>query len=87
MALLYRSFCWIAAFVIWLFVADLSTALNRMVTVFVIACPHALGLSIPLIVARSTSIAAKEGLLLKNRKRLESATEIQQVLLDKTGVH
>ena len=78
-------FAGIAAFVIWLFVADLSTALNRMVTVFVIACPHALGLAIPLIVARSTSIAAKEGLLLKNRNALESATEIQQVLLDKTG--
>ncbi|WP_368252285.1 copper-translocating P-type ATPase [Enterococcus sp. 2201sp1_2201st1_B8_2201SCRN_220225] len=75
----------ILAFVIWLFVADLSTALNRMVTVFVIACPHALGLAIPLIVARSTSIAAKEGLLLKNRNALENATEIQQVLLDKTG--
>lgn len=75
----------IVAFVVWLFVADLSTALNRMVTVFVIACPHALGLAIPLIVARSTSIAAKEGLLLKNRNALENATEIEQVLLDKTG--
>ncbi len=56
-----------------------------MVTVFIIACPHALGLAIPLVIARSTSIAAKHGLLLKNRNALEQANDIQYVMLDKTG--
>lgn len=73
------------AFVIWLFVSDLPTALDRMVTVFVIACPHALGLAVPLVVARSTSIAAKNGLLLKNRNALEQAHDLDMILLDKTG--
>ncbi|MFV0559385.1 MAG: heavy metal translocating P-type ATPase [Enterococcus sp.] len=75
----------ILAFIIWLFAADLGTALNRMVTVFVIACPHALGLAIPLVIARSTSIAAKNGLLLKNRNALEQANEMDTIMLDKTG--
>ncbi|WP_411813202.1 heavy metal translocating P-type ATPase, partial [Enterococcus gallinarum] len=75
----------ITAFVIWVFAADLPTALDRMVTVFVIACPHALGLAIPLVVARSTSIAAKNGLLLKNRNALENAHDLDYLLLDKTG--
>lgn len=75
----------VLAFIIWLLVADLPTAMDRMVTVFVIACPHALGLAIPLVVARSTSIAAKNGLLLKNRNALENAHDLDMVLLDKTG--
>lgn len=75
----------ISAFIIWLFVADISTALERMVTVFVIACPHALGLAIPLVVARSTSIAAKNGLLLKKRAALEGGSTIDTIFLDKTG--
>ncbi len=75
----------ILAFIIWLVVADLPTALERMVTVFIIACPHALGLAIPLVVARSTSIAAKNGLLLKNRNALEQATDLDVIMLDKTG--
>ncbi|WP_158661771.1 heavy metal translocating P-type ATPase [Enterococcus timonensis] len=75
----------IAAFLVWLLVADLSTALERMVTVFVIACPHALGLAIPLVVARSTSIAAQNGLLLKKRSALETGEAIDTVVLDKTG--
>lgn len=74
------------AFFVWLIVDnDLSIAFERMVTVFIIACPHALGLAIPLVVARSTSIAAKHGLLLKNRNALEQATDIRYVMLDKTG--
>lgn len=74
------------AFVIWLVVAkDLSLAFERMVTVFIIACPHALGLAIPLVIARSTSIAAKHGLLLKNRNALEQANDMEYVMLDKTG--
>ncbi|WP_420022123.1 copper-translocating P-type ATPase [Candidatus Enterococcus huntleyi] len=75
----------ILAFVIWWLVTDLPTALDRMVTVFVIACPHALGLAIPLVIARSTSIAAKNGLLLKNRNALEQANQMDVIMLDKTG--
>ena len=66
----------ILAFIAWLFLTDLPNALERMVTVFIIACPHALGLAIPLVVARSTSIAAKNGLLLKNRNALEQANDL-----------
>lgn len=73
------------AFIIWLSFTDLPTALERMVTVFIIACPHALGLAIPLVVARATSIAAKSGLLLKNRNALENAHDIEMIFLDKTG--
>ncbi|WP_425514607.1 heavy metal translocating P-type ATPase [Enterococcus alishanensis] len=78
-------FSGIIAFVVWLFVADLPEALERMVTVFIIACPHALGLAVPLVIARSTSIAAKNGLLLKNRNALENAHDLNMILLDKTG--
>ncbi len=59
--------------------------LARMVTVMVIACPHALGLAIPLVVAVSTSLSAKNGLLIKNRDGFEQARNIQAVLFDKTG--
>ena len=72
-------------FTAWLFVADLPQALDRMVTVFVIACPHALGLAIPLVIARSTSLAAKNGLLLKSRQALEQGNQLDYVFLDKTG--
>ena len=75
----------ILAFIAWLFLTDLPNALERMVTVFIIACPHALGLAIPLVVARSTSIAAKNGLLLKNRNALEQANDLDVIMLDKTG--
>lgn len=59
--------------------------LARMVTVMVIACPHALGLAIPLVVAVSTSLSAKSGLLIKNRDGFEQARNIQAILFDKTG--
>ncbi|WP_416207861.1 heavy metal translocating P-type ATPase [Enterococcus sp. HY326] len=75
----------ILALIIWWIVSDFSIALERMVTTFIIACPHALGLAIPLVIARSTSIAAKNGLLIKNRNALEQASSIDMVLLDKTG--
>ena len=75
----------ILAFIAWLFLTDLPNALERMVTVFIIACPHALGLAIPLVVARSTSITAKNGLLLKNRNALEQANDLDVIMLDKTG--
>lgn len=75
----------IIAFISWLFLADLNTAFERMVTVFIIACPHALGLAIPLVVARSTSIAATNGLLIRNRQALETADQVTTILMDKTG--
>lgn len=75
----------ILAFVIWLAIADLATATRFAVTVLVIACPHALGLAIPLVVARSTSLGAARGLLVKNRDALEYATRADVMVLDKTG--
>lgn len=75
----------ILAFIAWLFTSDLNTAFERMVTVLVIACPHALGLAIPLVIARSTSLGAKNGLLLQNRQALETAKEVDVILMDKTG--
>jgi Cu2+-exporting ATPase len=60
-------------------------ALERMVTVMVISCPHALGLAVPLVVAISTSIAAQKGLLIRNRTAFENARLITTILFDKTG--
>jgi Cu2+-exporting ATPase len=60
-------------------------ALERMVTVMVIACPHALGLAVPLVVAISTSISARNGLLIRDRAAFERARKIQAVVFDKTG--
>ncbi|GHP14584.1 copper-translocating P-type ATPase [Lentilactobacillus fungorum] len=74
----------IVAFFGWL-PQGLETAMTRMVTVFVIACPHALGLAIPLVVSRSTSIGAQNGLLVRNRQAIEASQHISHVLLDKTG--
>jgi Cu2+-exporting ATPase len=62
-----------------------SFVLERVVTVLVIACPHALGLAVPLVVAISTTQAAKNGLLIKNRLSLEEARQIDVVVFDKTG--
>ncbi|WP_461224568.1 copper-translocating P-type ATPase [Lacticaseibacillus suihuaensis] len=75
----------LVAFFAWLAVADLNVALNRLVTVLVIACPHALGLAIPLVVSRSTSLAASHGLLIRNRRALEQVRHLDVVLMDKTG--
>lgn len=76
----------IIAFFAWLAVShSVDTALSRMVTVLVIACPHALGLAISLVVARSTSIAATGGLLIRRRDALELADKIDRVMMDKTG--
>ncbi|MFC6314150.1 heavy metal translocating P-type ATPase [Lapidilactobacillus achengensis] len=75
----------ILTFVVWGFNADMATALERMVAVLVIACPHALGVAVPLVVARSTSLAAVNGLLIQERQALENAKTITHVFLDKTG--
>jgi Cu2+-exporting ATPase len=74
-------------FTVWFAVIDesLAFALERAVTVMVIACPHALGLAIPLVVAVSTSQLAKHGSLVRNRAALETARNIQVVMFDKTG--
>ncbi len=70
----------------WLYSGrDSAFAVERAVTVMVISCPHALGLAIPLVVAVSTSLAAKSGLLIRNRSAFERAREIQAVVFDKTG--
>lgn len=65
--------------------AGLAFAVERLVSVLVIACPHALGLAVPLVTSISTSMSAKNGLLVKNRLALESARNIDVVLFDKTG--
>ena len=76
----------VAAFAAWLAVTgSVGDALTRMVTVFVIACPHALGLAIPLVAARSTSIGARHGLLVRRRRALEVAPRVNVVMMDKTG--
>ncbi len=76
----------VATFVAWLLSkAGLSIATERMVAVLVITCPHALGLAVPLVASISTTMAAKNGLLIKERKDLESARNIDIVLFDKTG--
>ena len=63
----------------------LAFAMERMVTVIVICCPHALGLAVPLVVAKSTALSAKNGLLIKNRAAFENARKITTIVFDKTG--
>lgn len=72
---------------IWLAFTDqtFAFALERTVTVMIITCPHALGLAVPLVVAVSTSIAARDGLLIRNRAAFETARHIQAIIFDKTG--
>ena len=69
----------------WWTIGDVDFALERMVTVLIIACPHALGLATPLVTSRSTSIAANKGLLIRNRTAFESAFRINRIVFDKTG--
>ena len=72
--------------VVWLLLGfPFVFALERMVTVMVISCPHALGLAVPLVVAISTSIAAQKGLLIRNRTAFENARLITTIIFDKTG--
>ncbi|MFZ5945878.1 MAG: copper-translocating P-type ATPase [Bacillota bacterium] len=76
----------VLTFSIWLSVgSQVPFALERMVTVMVIACPHALGLAVPLVNSISTSIAAKQGLLIRNRVNFENAWKLDAVVFDKTG--
>lgn len=75
----------ILAFVVWLIIAGFNVALPIAVTVLVIACPHALGLAVPVVTARLTSLAAKRGLLIQQRAPLEKVNKIKYALMDKTG--
>jgi Cu2+-exporting ATPase len=72
-------------FTYWWFAGDREHALIRTATVLIIACPHALGLAIPLVIAISTSIGAQNGLLVKDRLALERARNLDMVIFDKTG--
>ncbi|MCO4646605.1 Lead, cadmium, zinc and mercury transporting ATPase, Copper-translocating P-type ATPase [Streptococcus infantarius subsp. infantarius] len=73
------------AFVVWMVIEDIPTAVIFTITTLVIACPHALGLAIPLVTARSTSLGASRGLLVKDRQALEIAQDADVMILDKTG--
>nr|WP_227006391.1 copper-translocating P-type ATPase [Rufibacter latericius] len=79
-------FAGFGTFAVWLALgAELSFALERMVTVMVISCPHALGLAVPLVVAISTAISANNGLLIRNRTAFENSRKITTIIFDKTG--
>mgnify|MGYP000054497038 CR=1 FL=1 len=75
-----------ATFAAWLISAgELAFALERAVTVLVVACPHALGLAVPLVVVNATALAAARGIIIRNREAFERAREINVVAFDKTG--
>ncbi len=76
----------VLTFAIWLLLGyPVSMAVERMVTVMVISCPHALGLASPLVVAVSTALSAKRGLLIRNRTQFEEARQLDAIIFDKTG--
>jgi Cu2+-exporting ATPase len=77
----------LTTFAAWFFFAgtDLTFSIERMVTVMVITCPHALGLAIPLVVAVSTSLSARNGLLIRDRTAFERARDLDTIVFDKTG--
>ncbi len=75
----------VITFIVWTLLGSVPEAVTRTVTVLVIACPHALGLAIPLVIAISTEQAARAGVLIKNRMALERMRTIDVVLFDKTG--
>lgn len=79
-------FCGAATFFYWYFeYKELAFAIERMVTVIVICCPHALGLAVPLVVAKSTALSAQKGLLIKNRTAFENSRKVTTIVFDKTG--
>ncbi|WP_328328312.1 copper-translocating P-type ATPase [Kribbella sp. NBC_00382] len=81
----FASSAGVITFLVWSLLGKLDEAVTRTVTVLVIACPHALGLAIPLVIAISTERAARAGVLVKNRLALERMRTIDVVLFDKTG--
>ncbi len=81
----FASIAGLITFATWLTLGQPDDAIERTVTVLVIACPHALGLAIPLVVAISTTLAARAGILVKDRLALERMRSVTAVLFDKTG--
>jgi P-type Cu2+ transporter len=81
----FASAAGVLTFLVWALLGDMDDAVTRTVTVLVIACPHALGLAIPLVIAISTERAARAGVLVKNRLALERMRTVDVVLFDKTG--
>ncbi len=79
--------CGAVTLIVWLGIVnrDFAFSLERMVTVMVITCPHALGLAVPLVVAVSTALSAKNGLLIRDRASFERGRNIQAIIFDKTG--
>jgi Cu2+-exporting ATPase len=75
----------IITFVVWALLGDIDAAIENTVTVLIISCPHALGLAIPLVISISTALAARNGILVKNRLALEQMRTVNAVLFDKTG--
>lgn len=76
----------LATFGVWILLGkDFAFAMERMVTVMVITCPHALGLAVPLVIAVSTTLAARNGLLIRDRSAFERARILHTILFDKTG--
>ena len=77
----------VITFIVWAFFSSqgMDFALERMVTVMIITCPHALGLAVPLVVAISTALSAKNGLLIRNRTAFENSRKISAIVFDKTG--
>jgi len=76
----------VVTFVIWLLLGkDIAFAIERAATVLIIACPHALGLAVPLVVAISTALSAQNGLLIRNRTAFENSRRISTIVFDKTG--
>lgn len=76
----------ITTFIVWISLGfEFVYALERMVTVMVISCPHALGLAVPLVVAISTTVSARRGLLIRNRTAFENSRLISTIIFDKTG--
>ena len=75
----------VVAAIYWTWTRGFSYALPIVVTVLITACPHALGLAIPLVASRMTGLAAKHGLLIQNRNALESINDVKYVMMDKTG--
>ncbi|MCR4396774.1 MAG: HAD-IC family P-type ATPase, partial [Candidatus Saccharicenans sp.] len=75
----------IISFIAWTLLRNADFALERTVTVLVIACPHALGLAIPLVVAISTAMTARQGILIRDRRAFETVRNVEAVVFDKTG--
>jgi Cu2+-exporting ATPase len=75
----------LVTYVVWALIGQQKDAIERTVTVLVIACPHALGLAIPLVIAISTALSARSGILVKDRLALERMRQVNVVLFDKTG--